>query len=611
MTNKNDGSSQGPGKPVVDPGAKKPTPIIDLKATEVAGPAKAAATASGSSPSAGAASSMPGGTKPNEPIRPTAGVEIKDGRPTPASAAGAPAKSVDARPADDPKPAPAAQPAAARQGEARAAASQTGAAVASAIKPATPPRSGGGFLSHTLAGIAGGLLALLGADTIGAQLGLTSLRGTDGASELATRLGALEQTVRSRPAAPSDLAQKVAAAESRLARLDEVTRSVAQLADLQTRLAGEQRALDDKLAKVAADGNPESRLALIEDKFKALAAAAGTDAERGRIPQLAALTGQIKDLEATLNTQISALRRSVAQDIETRVAQTAEVSEAAKSGSQRLDRDLATVKTDAARLESRFESLKTDGDRLGATLRTAQEEIAGIKGALDGLKVELATGLKSAARPQDVSSAIAPITTKLASVEQNLQGVVKGEEDRRANAERIVLALELGNLKRALDRGGRYAGELAEVQKASGGRLNLAALEKFKDQGAPSLADISRDFRQVAHAMLDAEREPADAGVVDRLLASAKSVVRVRKVSHAADDKSTEAVAGRIETLLRDGRLVEVIEEGKKLTPKALAPAKDWLGRVEGRAAIDRAVGEIEAQLKTALGGKAVEKVTK
>lgn len=599
MTSKNDGPGQGPAKPANDQSPKKPTPIIDLKATEVASQTRPTGGAFG----AVASTSVPS-SKPAEPVRTTASVDIKDAKPTLAgAAAAAQSRSADAKPAE-PKVAPAATLSqATRAGETR-----------SGPSAPTPPRRSSGigsFVSHALAGIAGGLLALFGADTIGQQLGLSSL-GASNTTELTTRLGALEQSMQARPAgAPADLAQKVAAAEQRLTRLDEVARSVAQLGEQQVRLAGDQRTLDDKLAKTVGDGEIQSRLALVEEKFKSLAAAAGTDAERGRIPQLAAITGQIKDLEATLATQIAALRKSVAQDVEARIAQTAEASEAARSGTQRIDRDLATVKTGAAQLTQRIDSIKTDTDRHGGTLRATQEEIGGLKGTLDGLRLELASGLKSAARPQDVSSAIAPITSKLASVEQNLQGVVKGEEDRRANAERIVLALELGNLKRALDRGGRYTAELAEVQKASGGKLDLAALERFKEQGAPSLADISRDYRQVAHAMLDAEREPADAGVVEKLIAGAKSVVRVRKVSHAADDKSTEAIAGRIETLLRDGRLVDVVEEAKKLAPKAAAPAKDWLGRVEGRAAIDRAVGQIEAQLKAALGGKAGEKVIK
>jgi hypothetical protein len=78
-------------------------------------------------------------------------------------------------------------------------------------------------------------------------------------------------------------------------------------------------------------------------------------------------------------------------------------------------------------------------------------------------------------------------------------------------------------------------------------------------------------------------------------------VVRVRKTSHAGDDKSAEAIASRMEAALKDGRLTEVIEESKKLQGRSLAAAQDWLGKVEARASVDRALAEIEKQLKTSL----------
>lgn len=596
MTNTTDGPGKGPGKPQVDPSAaKKPAPIIDLKATEIA---------------AGAAAKSGEGAKPTS-VPPVA-------------------KPADAKDAKDPKAAgpsstatstpgasgvPSSKPAASTTGPATASTATSGAARPQAATSAPAPvaaRGGSGnILTHGLAGIVGGFLALLGADTIGPQLGLRA-PAADATGELTNRLAALEQASKARTTSlPTDVAQRLAATDSRLARIDDLTKSIAALGEGQAKLSGEQRALVEKLGKGGEDPAAADRLAKIEDKFNALATAAANDTDKGRIAQLAAITGQIKDLEATLANQLGALRKSVAKDIETRVAQATEVSEAARSGTQRIDRELSAIKTEAATIGQRAEALKNEDERLGAAMRQTQQDVGALKTTFDTLRVEVANGLKAAARPADVSSAIAPITTKLASVEQNLQGVVRGEEDRRANAERIVLALELGNLKRALDRGGRYAPELAEVQKASGGKLDIAALERFKDRGVPSLADLTREFREVAHAMIDAEREPTDAGVVDKLLSGARSIVRVRKVDHVADDKSTEAIAARIEGMLKDGRLVDVIEETKKLSAKAAAPAKDWIGRVEGRAAIDRAVGQIETQLKASLGGKAPEKVIK
>jgi hypothetical protein len=185
-----------------------------------------------------------------------------------------------------------------------------------------------------------------------------------------------------------------------------------------------------------------------------------------------------------------------------------------------------------------------------------------------------------------------------------VQGVVRSEGDRRANVERIVTALELGNLKRTVDRGVPFAKELAEVRKVASAGVKLEALERHKDRGVPTVAELEREFRSVAFSIIDAEKQPADAHWTDRLIASAKSVVRVRKVDQGADDKSVEAVVARMETSLKGGRLGEVMAEAGKLPEQARAPAKAWLEKVEARSSVDQAITAIEQDLKASLGAQ-------
>jgi hypothetical protein len=191
----------------------------------------------------------------------------------------------------------------------------------------------------------------------------------------------------------------------------------------------------------------------------------------------------------------------------------------------------------------------------------------------------------------------------LSSLEQNIQGVVKSEQDRNANAERVVLSLELANLRRALDRGGKYSSELAALKKIAGDKLNLKVLETAQNDGVPGLQALGQEFRPLAHAILDAEAEPEGASVMDRLLSGAKSIVRVRRVDLKPDDMSTEAVIGRMEQGVKEGRLVDVLDESKRLPAKTLEPARGWLAKIEARYAIDKALSDLEAQLKTSLAG--------
>ncbi len=357
-----------------------------------------------------------------------------------------------------------------------------------------------------------------------------------------------------RPVAVNDLARRLSDLEGVLglrpgaglrAKVEEMARSMGALGETQARLARETKALDTKVAS-----GPEipqeltARLAKLEE---ALGAASPDDPARPS-PQVAALANKVGVLE---NAQ-------------------REASEAAKSGVGRFDGELSAVRTEAGRLAQR----------------------------LDGIKGEVEERLQGVAKAADVSA----LATKLAALERDLQGFLKGEADRSAGAQQVVLALELANLKRAIDRGEPYAAEVAQAKKVGGPAVNFSALERYALEGVPTAPELAKAFRRTANAMLDAEAEPADASLLDRLLAGARGIVRVRKAGHAADDASVEAVVGRMEAALKDGRLAEVLANAKKLPPKAALASEDWVRKVEARHAVDQAMADVESGLKSSLG---------
>ncbi len=577
---KKDAATAGDTQPV-----KRPYATLDLKATEIKVTTIADKAQSYTASQSHSESTARGSIAP---VSDNAASTGSTPRPAPATAyATADAIKADTSPKSDVK---AQSPAS--QTFAKPAAAASSASTASAAAPEKIViKKRGGFFSHMAASIIGGVLALSASEWALPQLGIqgTTSRLADNTSAIDQRLQALEKV------SPSGAAgTALADSEERLAALEKSMLTIPSLSESQSRLVAETKSA---LAAAASDaGEPEQleRLGKIEAQMKALAEAGANDPSSGRLAQLAALTGKVADLETSLSTQLTALRKSVAEDVEGRITAATEASESAKSGTQRIDRDVASVKTESIRLTERLQVMKTDSDRLTETLKMAQEETSALKAALDSLK-------SNVAKPADIATAVAPFTQKLAELEQNVQSVVKAEADRRSNAERIVLSLELQNLKRALDRGQKFGNELDEVQKASGGKLDLAALAKFKDQGVPALADLTRDFRSTANAAIDADTEPVQGGVVDRLLASAKSVVRVRKINHTPGDKSAEAIAGRMDVAMKEGRLADVLEEGKGFSQKAQDAARPFLDKVAARVSVDTAVASLETQLKSSL----------
>lgn len=516
----------------------------------------------------------PAGTSPN---RPHATLDLKATEVTPPGT-------------EEKPPRPEAPPGAAPQSESKGGGGAP-------PKPAAPARAAmqGGFFTHLAAGVIGGILALLAAGLLSSQLGLINRgQGSDTAS-LRQRIAALEAADRQQPGT-GDLSARLTAAESTIGKLANLSAAVDRLGKEQQTLAGEMQSVDSKLAAQGDGANAEARIKNLEDRLAALAAAAERDPESGRLPQLAAVTGKIADLETTMRNQLDALRKSVNDEIETRLMVVNEASEAAKSGTQRLDREVAALKAENAQLVAELNALKAEGDRASTTLKTTADSLA-------SLRAEIEARLATYAKPADVSSAVTPISDKLSSLQSDVQGVIKNEEGRKATAERIVLSLELADLKRTIDRGAPYAGELAHVQRLAGTSIDLAPLERFADKGVPTEPELRQDFKAVAFKIIDAAEEPADGSIVDRLLAGAKSVVRVRRISHGSDDKSVEAVVARMETALAEDRLESVLQEAKALPPPALAAAQDFLAKVEAREAVDRALDTVETQLKSSLVG--------
>lgn len=409
----------------------------------------------------------------------------------------------------------------------------------------------------------------------------------DSSSGLAARIAALE----SAPKESTDLnslTSKVADVETRAAKIDDVDRRLAAL-------EAEAKSLADAAQQSDGAANAE-RLAKLEEQLSLIAS--GTSGASGDVQQLAAVSGKISNVQSSLAAQIADLRKSIPQDIDQKLA-------AAEATTRSISRELSEVRTEQARATQKADAAKADTDRISGTTAAAKEDVTRLSTAVAEFKSSVDSQLKSFAKPADVTAAVNPVNNKLAELEQRVQTISSNEQSRQQNAQRIVLSLELSNLKRALDRGqGQgYAAELEEVRKAAAGQLDLGPLERFKDTGVATPAELKAAFRPLINAVIDADLEPADGSVIDRLLAGAKSIVRVRKVSHDADDTSTEAIVARMETALNDGRLGDVLTLSQQLPQRARVPIEDWLIKVTARNTVDEAIAAVDAQLKASLAG--------
>jgi len=474
--------------------------------------------------------------------------------------------------------------------------------------------------THLVAGVVGGIMVLFSADLVEKRLGFKLTPTVAIPASVEQRLAAVEKAASAKPAIDvAALSRDLEAVRSRLAELAPLKGQVKTLSEAQAKLvklakfqqaasqSSGQTGTQTGATKQPADAQDslKHRLAKLEQTFETLSRATGPDGTKNTLARLASISGKLSDFEQTLNNQLEALRKSVMAELETRVAKTADASAAAQAGTQRIDRELATIKTNAARLAQRAETLKATDTRLSELVRVIQQQAARLEAELVGLKGDVVSQFKAVARPNDVKAALAPVNTEVQTLASQLKKVLLGEEVRKINAQRIVLALEMGNLKRVLNRGGPFASELAAVKKVSAGKIDLSSLERFKSSGVPTTRELATEFRKLAFKVINAEQVKTDGTVLERLMSGAKSIVRVRRTSFARDDKSTEAIVSRVEKLLKQGNLSGAIEQSKKLPEKARKPAAAWFERLAARADVDRAIAQLEGQLKASLGGGA------
>ncbi len=488
-------------------------------------------------------------------------------------------------------------------------------------------RRGPGFLgtlTHLVAGFIGGGIVLYGGEQIralGQQAGLQLPQPAVSVPEsLENRIASLEQSTsgRSDQAATEQLGERIAALEAKAGTLDSLAQEITALKTAQAELA--QNAANGGGSgdgQSAGDGATSEQLATvagridkIEQTLATLSRAAGPDGTSGgRLAQVAALSGRLTALESALKTQVESLRTSVLNEVDQRITPATTASEAARTGTERVDREVADLRNEAARLKQTATNLQSELKQLDNEIRAASDQAATIATQVKDLRGDFDQEIKKVARPADVKTAVAPIDQKVTALQTDVSQIKSEAASRKASGERIVLALQLSNLKRALDRGSAYAAELADV-KSLADRLNLSgdgvdfsALEGFKDKGVATVPALLSEFRSLSFDMIQAGETDKSANWMDKLVSGAKSIVQVRRTGSSAevDPNSLEGIVATIEQELRAGRISAAVAAAEKLPPPSKKAAGQWLTQLKARGAVDAAIATIESNLKGAL----------
>jgi hypothetical protein len=248
-------------------------------------------------------------------------------------------------------------------------------------------------------------------------------------------------------------------------------------------------------------------------------------------------------------------------------------------------------------------SQSADAD-VSAELTALRQEVSALSsrpaGSSDDLTARVAALESSASNgsPDDA------LTQRLAALESELSGIRSATE---ANAGRLqqaeaqindrgpeqqaARAVAAAALKGAIDRGGSFEAELRTYETVAGGDQAIAELRPFATKGVLSRTELQRQASNVASSMIDAVSQPdPNEGIASRLLSSAMSVVKVRRVGDVEGD-TPDAIVARFEDRLRSGDLPAAAREWDTLPDAAKAASQEFKQELDARIQVENLVG--------------------
>lgn len=278
------------------------------------------------------------------------------------------------------------------------------------------------------------------------------------------------------------------------------------------------------------------------------------------------------------------------QSAQAPVVDTAEL-DALKAEVARLAAEPAAPATDPA-LAERITALETSVANAGsapaadaAAVEALKTQLVAAEQAIESLRAEIASN----------KQALDQSTTRLAEAERKL-------DEPRSDVE-MARAIALAGLKTAIDRGGPFLSELDALRSVSPDDPAVATLTPLASAGVPSRSDLSREFSQTAEDILAVVNQTAAGeGWTDRLLASARSLVKIRPVGNVEGD-TPEAIVARVENKLQNGDLKGAALEWELLPGDAKQASSAFSTKLKNRIEAEESVSAALSQTMSGNGG--------
>ena len=357
--------------------------------------------------------------------------------------------------------------------------------------------------------------------------------------------------------------------------------------------------LEQSLAAQPPGTQTTGRIDKLEDQFKMLAQS-GAAGQAGNVGTMAALIAKVEGMGSSLDTHLDETRKSLQSDLQKQSAHFEDrLSEVDKGMS------VDTLKASGKALSDQIVAMRADGDKLRQDIATVAAGNDALRKGLADLQqssTELKTKIEADATTFAKSQQLSDVNATAAKLQSDVAAISARDQSREQGANRILLTLQLANLKRAVERGGAYVKELAEVKRLAPKGLDLTALDAGAEKGLPTNALLDSEFKDLTWSILNADgKSSGDGSLLGELWQGARSVVQVRRTGDVAGD-STEAVLARTESKLQTGDLEGSLREVAMLKGEPRKTAEPWMAKLAARFTVDQAMSDVETGLAKLMG---------
>ena len=150
-------------------------------------------------------------------------------------------------------------------------------------------------------------------------------------------------------------------------------------------------------------------------------------------------------------------------------------------------------------------------------------------------------------------------------------------------SEKIARSVAVSALQTSIEQNTPYMNALVSIETLTGPSEETSRLKELAASGnVPDLQALNIQFKSLANQLIPAMASDENAGVFDKLMTSAKSLIKVRS-STPISGTTAQAIVSRIDGKLASGDLAGVIEEWNGLPEESKAKGADWIEGVKTR----------------------------